>query len=109
MEGEKYKGKGKLSVRAEKSEKIASEGATVEEHGECNGGHGQNTELTAVDMEGSIAAIRTDIKTMATMRMSDRGNFRDSIRDDLQKELADIREEIQQKLGEVVTNLKTTT
>lgn len=41
MEGGKYKkGKGKQSGRAEKSDKIATEVATVDEHGECNSGRG---------------------------------------------------------------------
>lgn len=83
----------------------------AKEHEECNGRRGQNTGVTqaAVDMEASIAVIRADIKTMATEIKSKLGNFQDRIRDDLKKELVDIREEIQQKLCEVVTDLKTTT
>ncbi len=112
MEGEKYKkGSGKQFGRAEKSDKIATGvgGGMAEEHEQCNDGHGQNTGLAAVDMEGSIAALRADIKTMAMEMTSELGNFQDRIRDGLKKELADISEEIQYKLGKVVTNLKTTT
>lgn len=46
----------------ERKEKIATEGSTVDEHGECNSRHGQNTELTVVGMEGSIVTIRADVK-----------------------------------------------
>ncbi len=45
---------------------------------------------------------------MATEMKSDLDNFQDKLRDDLKKELADIREEIHQKLSEVVNDLKTT-
>lgn len=82
MEVGKYeKGKWKQSGRAEKCDKIVTEETTPEEHRDTHDGCWQNTELAAVDMEGSIAT----------------GYFQDRIRDNLKKELANIRWEIQQK------------
>lgn len=59
-----------------------------------------------MDMEASITTIRTDIMVMEMK--SELGNFRDSVREDLKRQLADIREEIQYKLGELTTDLKAT-
>lgn len=109
MRGEHKKGKGKQPRKAKKDGKPATEGATIEEHGDCNGGRGQHTELAAMDMEASIATIHADIKTVVTEIKSEQGNFRDSIREDLKREIADIREEIQHKLGQVAINFKATT
>ena len=83
MEGEKYrKGKGKQSGKAEKGEKITTEGVMADEQGESDGAHGQNAKLTVVDnMEVNIAAIRTDIKMMSTEMKTELSNFRDRIRD----------------------------
>lgn len=110
MEGEKHrKGKGKQFGKAEKGEKITTDGVMAEVQGESDGARGQNAKSTAVDMEVNFTAIRTDIKMMSTEMKSELSNFRDRIRDDLKKELADIREEMRQKLNEVATDLKTTT
>ena len=60
-------------------------------------------------MEGNTAATREDLRNMVMEMKSELGNFRNGIREDWKKELTDIREEIQQKLGEVVADLKATT
>lgn len=53
--------------------------------------------------------IHADIETLVSEMKSQLGNFRDGIREDLKRELADIKEEIQLNLGEAATNLKATT
>lgn len=58
----------------------------MEIDGECNSGPGQNTGLSAVDMEGDIAAIHADKTTTMEMN-SERGSFRDRIRNYLKKKL----------------------
>ncbi len=109
MEGEKHrKGKGKQPEKAEKSDKITIEGAMAEEQ-ESNGRRGENVKLTATDMEDNVAVIRADIKMMAMDMKSELNNFRDRIRDDLKRELAETRQEIYQKLNEITADLKTTT
>ena len=92
IEGEKHKkSKGKPQGKVDKTDKTATEGAIMDERRECPGGRSQNT--ATVDMEGNIAAIREDIRNMAREMKSELG----------------IREEIKQKLGEAVTDLKATT
>lgn len=88
VEGEKNRrGRGKQPGRAERGDEI--EGAVDEEHGERGGGL-----LAAAGMEASLATIRADIKTMATEMKPELCNFQDHVRDDLKKELANIRAEI---------------
>lgn len=98
MEGEKnQRGRGRQPERAERGDEI--EGTVNEEQWVRDGG------LLAA---ASLATIPTDIKTMAMEMKSELSNFWDFVRDNLKKELSDIRVEIQQKLGEVVTDLKAT-
>ena len=99
MEGEQHKkSKGNPFGKVDKTDKTAIEGAIMDGRRECHGGPSQNTALTlaALDMEGNIAAIREDIKNMATEMKSKFGNFRNRIKEYLKKDLTDIREEIQQ-------------
>lgn len=54
-----------------------TESVLSEVQGESNGAQGQNANSTAMDMEDNFAAIRTDIKMMATEMKSELRNFRD--------------------------------